>query len=293
MVSTVTVNGERCVVKTTQRRVVIDQHTLIDNQPRTPGRVLCYVRARKAARALHNTRQSHKKDEEKESEEEKKREQRVVLGGGARLADAATRHHLTQTTNKGRKRTTSEQNKHQRTQTIQKTSTRTSTSTGHHTLPSMRSQTPIQQQWTTQTQLSRGGPHNPSLVRRIQSPGQRKSPLRQMQQQTRQRQRRQRQSTPLPEKRGRTRQTTHRRHANTTHRHMVNHTPPFHNNRKDGVRRKTEEAREEEKRTTGRKTRWCSGITCVLAKLRAHYPEHQHKEEEERKRRRQKEGEDK
>ena len=25
-------------------------------------------------------------------------------------------------------------------------------------------------------------------------------------------------------------------------------------------------------------TQWCSGITCVLAGLRAHYPEHQHEE---------------
>lgn len=137
----------------------------------------------------------------KKSEEEE--EHRVVLdGGGARLADAATRHHLTQTTNKKRKEENSgEQNKHQRTQTIQKTSTRQGTSHGHHTLPSMRSQTPIQQQRTTQTQLSRGRPHNPSLIRRNQSPGQRKSPLRQMQQQTRQRTRRKRESTPLPEKR--------------------------------------------------------------------------------------------
>lgn len=55
-----------------------------------------------------------------------------------------------------------------------------------------------------------------------------------MQQQTRQRTTRERQSTPLPEKRRRKRQTTHRSHANTTHRHMVNHSPPFHNNRKGG-----------------------------------------------------------
>lgn len=158
---------------------------------------MCYVRAREAARALHNAR--HPTNKKKEKQEDKKR---VVLdGGGARLADAATRHRLTQHnsthTNK-RKRKHGEQNKHQGTQTIQKTSTRTSTSHGHHTLPSMRNQTPIQKQWTTQTQLSRGGPHNPSLIRRIQSPGQRASPLRQMQQQTRQRTRRKRQSTPLP-----------------------------------------------------------------------------------------------
>lgn len=41
-----------------------------------------------------------------------------------------------------------------------------------------------------------------------------------------------------------------------------------------------EEERREEK-TSNKGTQWCSGITCVLAWLRAHYPEHQHKEEEE------------
>ena len=189
---------------------------------------MCYVRARIAARALHNPRPSTNKENKKRRR--KKKRKRVVLdGGGARLADTATRHHLTQhnNTHKREEGNTGEQNKHQGTQTIQKTSTRKSTSTGHHTLPSMRDQTPIQQQRTTQTQLSRGRPHNPSLVRRIQPSRQRKSTLRQMQQQTRQRTRRQRQGTPLPEKRRRTRQTTHRSHANTTHRHMVNHTPPF------------------------------------------------------------------
>ena len=63
------------------------------------------MRARRAARALHNTRQSHKqkgrrarRKEERRKARQKTREQRVVLdGGGARLADAATRHHLTQT----------------------------------------------------------------------------------------------------------------------------------------------------------------------------------------------------
>ena len=55
------------------------------------------MRARMAARALHNTRHSTRKKEERKT---KKKEQRVVLdGGGARLANAATRHHLTQTTN--------------------------------------------------------------------------------------------------------------------------------------------------------------------------------------------------
>ena len=70
-----------------------------DNQ--NTRRVLCYVRARKAARALHNTRHSTNKGRGEEKKKKKKGEERrngrVVLGGGARLADAATRHHLTRT----------------------------------------------------------------------------------------------------------------------------------------------------------------------------------------------------
>ena len=67
----------------------------------------CYVRARRAARALHGTRHSTKQRKAKR-EEEKKKNKRVVLdGGGARLADAATRHHLTQTqTRKAKRRRT-------------------------------------------------------------------------------------------------------------------------------------------------------------------------------------------
>ena len=118
----------------------------------------------------------------------------------------------------------------------------------------MRSQTPIQQQRTTQTQLSRGRPHNPSITRRIQPPRQRTSPLRQMQQQTRQRTRRKGKSTPLPEKRKRTRQTTHRRHANTTHRHMVNHPPPFQQQKKRRTVKKGggQKRREEKRKQTTR-----------------------------------------
>ena len=44
-----------------------------------------------------------------------------------------------------------------------------------------------------------------------------------------------------------------------------------------------EKRRREEEKTNNRETRWCSGITCVLAWLRAHYPEHQ---QQERKRKR-------
>ena len=141
----------------------------------------------------------------------------------------------------------------------------------------MRSQTPIQQQRTTQTQLSRGRPHNPSITRRIQPP--------------RQRTRRKGKSTPLPEKRKRTRQTTHRRHANTTHRHMVNHPPPFQQQKKRRTVKKGGGRREEKRRESKQQgeTQWCSGITCVLAGLRAHYPEHQQQERQRKKRRKDRE----
>ena len=73
-------------------------HT-VDNTTKHKVFVLCYVRARRAARALHNTHQPTNKEKRKREKKgkEKKRRKRVVLdGGGARLADAATRHHLTQ-----------------------------------------------------------------------------------------------------------------------------------------------------------------------------------------------------
>ena len=113
----------------------------------------------------------------------------------------------------------------------------------------MRNQTPIQQQRRAQTQLSRSRPHNPSITRRNQPPRQRQSVMRQMQQQTRQRTRRQRKSTPLPEKPGRKRQTTRRRHAHRTHRHMVA-PAAIPTNRKGGARRKAgkQEKREEKRR---------------------------------------------
>ena len=68
----------------------------------------CYVRARRAARALHDTRHSTRRRERKtrkkgREQRGRERKKRVVLdGGGARLADAATRHHLTPT-QKGRR----------------------------------------------------------------------------------------------------------------------------------------------------------------------------------------------
>ena len=73
--------------------------TIKHTNPETQGRVSCYVRARKAARALHNTRHptnTQNKTERRRGEKEKREEKVVLDGGGARLADAATRHHLTQ-----------------------------------------------------------------------------------------------------------------------------------------------------------------------------------------------------
>lgn len=69
------------------------------HKPRnTKGRVSCYVRARRAARALHDTRHSTRKRGKRKEKKRGQKRQRVVLdGGGARLANAATRHHLTPT----------------------------------------------------------------------------------------------------------------------------------------------------------------------------------------------------
>ena len=51
----------------------------------------------------HYTPAAIPKQKESEKEEEEEEEERVVLdGGGARLADAATRHHLTPTQKRGR-----------------------------------------------------------------------------------------------------------------------------------------------------------------------------------------------
>nr|DAO84562.1 MAG TPA: hypothetical protein [Caudoviricetes sp.] len=60
---------------------------------------------------------------------------------------------------------------------------------------------------------------------------------------------------------------------------MVKHTPPFHNKRKaDGEKEEKKRTKNKTRHTRG--TQWCSGTTCVLAELRAHYPEHHNKEKE-------------
>ena len=134
------VNNEQCVVV----EVTHTTHCRQTQKHKGECRVTCVLAGLRAHYTTPAIPQTKKKRGKK-----KREEKRVVLDGdGARLADAATRHRLTQTTNKKEKRrkeNSGEQNKHKRTQTIQKTSTRKSTSHGHHTLPSMRSQTPIQQ----------------------------------------------------------------------------------------------------------------------------------------------------
>jgi hypothetical protein len=160
----VIVNSEQCVVGTIHNVVTDTANIACDsthaqsreNKPRNNKgacRVTCVLAELRAHYTTHANPQT--REEEKRGERKKRTEKRVVLdGGGARLADAATRHHLTPTRTRREKRKHGEQNKHTRTQTIQKTSTRPSTSHGHHTLPGMRNQTPIHKQRTTQTQLS-------------------------------------------------------------------------------------------------------------------------------------------
>ena len=68
------------------------------------------MRARKAARALHatanptNKKRQNRKARGGERRKEKRNKRVVLDGGGARLADAATRHHLTQTRTKEERR---------------------------------------------------------------------------------------------------------------------------------------------------------------------------------------------
>lgn len=130
-------NAHRAVTEAT--RNTVSTHNQNTKGVRCVTCVLAGLRAHYTTHAIPQT----KNEREREQKGEEKKGKGVVLdGGGARLADAATRHHPTQTR---KKKNSGEQNKHQRTQTIQKTSTRPSTTNGHHTLPSMRSKTPIHQ----------------------------------------------------------------------------------------------------------------------------------------------------
>ena len=69
------------------------------------------------------------------------------------------------------------------------------------------------------------------------------------------------------------------------------HAPPFQNTERRRGKETGSRTEQKKRRQDNRETQWCSGITCVLAGLRAHYPEHQHTKEEkgrERKRRKRK-----
>ena len=115
-----------------KHHVVVEiTHSTLSRQTQNTRRVSCYVRARRAARALHDTRHSTRRREERKAKEKRKhrtenREQRVVLdGGGARLADAATRHHLTQANTQKRRgnavsRTSTKEHKQFRKQVLAK-----------------------------------------------------------------------------------------------------------------------------------------------------------------------------
>ena len=90
------VNNEQCVVGTTNTTLWQRQHTPHTvNKPRTQrASVVLRACSQGCARTTQHT-PLHKKKRKKEKRGKKKR---VVLdGGSARLADAATRHHLTQT----------------------------------------------------------------------------------------------------------------------------------------------------------------------------------------------------
>ena len=79
-------------------------------------RVTCVLAGLRAHYTTHAIPQEEEK--EKRGKRGKERKQRVVLdGGGARLADAATRHHLTQTH-------TQHTNKRRREQQVSRTSTK-------------------------------------------------------------------------------------------------------------------------------------------------------------------------
>lgn len=84
-----------------------NKHHTAGKPENTRARVVLRACSQGCARTTQHTplhkKERKKKNEEAKKEKERKKEQRVVLdGGGARLADAATRHHLTPT-QKGRR----------------------------------------------------------------------------------------------------------------------------------------------------------------------------------------------
>ena len=115
--STVTVNNEQCVVGTTVlcnvcKQTSRDGGTHTTAQVDEPNNRACAVLracSQGCARTTRHTPTHNKTKEERrgKNRRERKRNKRVVLdGGGARLADAATRHHLTPTNKEEKNRRT-------------------------------------------------------------------------------------------------------------------------------------------------------------------------------------------
>ena len=116
MVSMVIVNNEQCVVVGNKHRVVVEVTHIhwVDN-PKHEG--VCCVTCVLAGLRAHYTTPAIPQNKKSEERVEKK-EKRVVLdGGGARLADAATRHHLTRANNTRASTDTEEGNAVSRTST--------------------------------------------------------------------------------------------------------------------------------------------------------------------------------
>ena len=62
---------------------------------------------------------------------------------------------------------------------------------------------------------------------------------------------------------------------------MVN--PHRHSSGRKAMHKERRDAEKKRRKQNDKGTQWCSGITCVLAGLRAHYPEHQRKRRREEK----------
>ena len=103
MLSTVCFSNEQCVVGNKRCAVVEATHGALGEQTQKQQGACCVTCVLAGLRAHYTTHaipqtQKRRKAEKGREQRIKKRNIRVVLdGGGARLADAATRHHLTQT----------------------------------------------------------------------------------------------------------------------------------------------------------------------------------------------------
>lgn len=94
----VIVNNEQCGGNNKHHVVVEITHAAHSSQTQKHSGACCVTCVLAGLRAHYTTHAPHTNKKKRGKEEERKRKQRVVLdGGGARLADAATRHHLTPT----------------------------------------------------------------------------------------------------------------------------------------------------------------------------------------------------